>query len=48
MTDFSFQLYSARNFPPLADTLRMLKAAGYTAVEGYGALYADAGQGQRS
>ena len=42
MTDFAFQLYSARNFPPLADTLRMLKAAGYTAVEGYGALYADA------
>jgi sugar phosphate isomerase/epimerase len=42
MTDFAFQLYSARNFPPLADTLRMVKDAGYTAVEGYGALYADA------
>jgi sugar phosphate isomerase/epimerase len=41
MTDFAFQLYSARNFPPLADTLKMLKAAGYSAVEGYGALYAD-------
>jgi sugar phosphate isomerase/epimerase len=41
MTDFAFQLYSARNFPPLADTLRMLKAAGYAVVEGYGALYAD-------
>ena len=41
MTDFAFQLYSARNFPPLTDTLKMLKAAGYTAVEGYGALYAD-------
>jgi sugar phosphate isomerase/epimerase len=41
MTDFAFQLYSARNFPPLADTLRMVKDAGYTAVEGYGALYAD-------
>jgi sugar phosphate isomerase/epimerase len=41
MPDFAFQLYSARNFPPLADTLRMLKDAGYTAVEGYGALYAD-------
>jgi sugar phosphate isomerase/epimerase len=41
MTDFAFQLYSARNFPPLADTLRMLKDAGYAAVEGYGALYAD-------
>ncbi len=41
MTDFSFQLYSARNFPPLADTLKLLKAAGYASVEGYGALYAD-------
>lgn len=41
MTDFSFQLYSARNFPPLTDTLKLLKAAGYSAVEGYGALYAD-------
>ena len=41
MTDFASQLYSARNFPPLSDTLKMLKAAGYTAVEGYGALYAD-------
>ena len=41
MTDFSFQLYSARNFPPLTETLRMLKAAGYASVEGYGALYAD-------
>ena len=27
MTDFSYQLYSSRNFPPLADTLRMLSAA---------------------
>jgi sugar phosphate isomerase/epimerase len=42
MTDFSYQLYSSRNFPPLADTLAMLKRLGYTAVEGYGALYADA------
>lgn len=41
MTDFSFQLYSARNFPPLADTLALVKAAGYTSVEGYGGLYAD-------
>jgi len=41
MTDFAFQLYTARNFPPLADTLAMVKRAGYTAVEGYGALYAD-------
>ena len=42
MTDFSFQLYSARNFPPLADILKMVAAAGYKQVEGYGALYADA------
>jgi len=41
MTDFSYQLYSSRNFPPLADTLKMLKRLGYTSVEGYGALYAD-------
>ena len=38
---FSYQLYSSRNFPPLADTLKMLAALGYDAVEGYGALYAD-------
>ncbi len=41
MTDFAYQLYSSRNFPPLVDTLKMLKRLGYTAVEGYGALYAD-------
>jgi sugar phosphate isomerase/epimerase len=42
MTDFSYQLYSSRNFPPLADTLTMLSGLGYKQVEGYGALYADA------
>jgi sugar phosphate isomerase/epimerase len=41
---FSYQLYSSRNFPPLSATLRMIADAGYTAVEGYGALYADAAQ----
>jgi sugar phosphate isomerase/epimerase len=41
MTDFSYQLYSSRNFPPLAETLKMLSEAGYRSVEGYGALYAD-------
>ena len=41
MTDFSYQLYSSRNFPPLADTLKMLARLGYKQVEGYGALYAD-------
>jgi len=44
MTNFSYQLYSSRNFPPLKDTLSMLADAGYTGVEGYGALYADPGK----
>ena len=38
---FSYQLYSSRNFPPLDATFSMLAKAGYTAVEGYGALCAD-------
>ena len=38
---FSYQLYSSRNFPPLSATLKMVAEAGYTAVEGYGALYAN-------
>ncbi|HMR62342.1 MAG TPA: sugar phosphate isomerase/epimerase, partial [Amaricoccus sp.] len=42
MTDFSYQLYSARNFPPLSRTLVMLARLGYGEVEGYHALYADA------
>jgi sugar phosphate isomerase/epimerase len=42
MTGFSYQLYSSRNFPPLADTFKMLAETGYTATEGYGGLYADA------
>lgn len=41
MTDFSYQLYSSRNFPPLEDTLKMLAAAGYSEVEGFGGVYAD-------
>ncbi|MXU65993.1 sugar phosphate isomerase/epimerase family protein [Oceanomicrobium pacificus] len=41
MTDYSYQLYSSRNFPTLADTLRMLGHLGYAQVEGYGGLYAD-------
>ncbi|MEM1286252.1 MAG: sugar phosphate isomerase/epimerase [Pseudomonadota bacterium] len=41
MTGFAYQLYSSRNFPPLESTLVMLSEAGYTAVEGYGALVAD-------
>lgn len=39
MTDVSFQLYSARNFPPLADVLALLGSLGYREVEGYGAIY---------
>jgi len=38
---FSYQLYSSRNFPPLADTLKMLDDAGYDGVEGFGGLYGD-------
>jgi sugar phosphate isomerase/epimerase len=38
---FSYQLYSSRNFPPMDATFAMVAEAGYTAVEGYGALYAD-------
>jgi sugar phosphate isomerase/epimerase len=41
VTDLSYQLYSSRNFPPLNQTLEMLKRNGYTQVEGYGGVYAD-------
>jgi len=41
MTEFSYQLYSSREFPPLTDTLRMLKGLGYSQVEGYGGAYGD-------
>jgi len=44
MKTFSYQLYSSRNFPPLSDTLAMLREAGYEQVEGYGALYAQLDQ----
>lgn len=40
MTELGFQLYSARNFPPLSDVLERLSKAGYTHVEGYGGIYA--------
>lgn len=40
--DFSYQLYSSRNFGPIEATLSMLAAAGYKQVEGYGALFSDA------
>lgn len=38
----SFQLYSAREFPPLADTLKLLAGIGYKEVEGFGGVYDDA------
>ncbi|WP_163266098.1 sugar phosphate isomerase/epimerase family protein [Chelativorans alearense] len=41
MTSFSYQLYSSREFPPLPDTLKMLKSLGYAQVEGYGGVYGD-------
>lgn len=40
MTDLAFQLYCARNFPPLSDVLKKVAQAGYTQVEGYGGIYA--------
>ena len=41
MTDFSFQLYSARNFPPLETILKKVAALGYTQVEAYSGLFGD-------
>jgi len=42
LTDpLSFQLYSARNFPPLESQLAFVAAAGFTNVEPYGGLYGD-------
>jgi sugar phosphate isomerase/epimerase len=39
--NWSFQLYSARNFQPWDDVLAMVAAAGYSQVEGFGGLYED-------
>ncbi len=41
MIDLSYQLYSSREFPPLADTLKMLAGLGYKQVEGFGGVYGD-------
>lgn len=41
MSTISFQLYSARNFPPLDDTFALLARLGYRNVEGFGGLFAD-------
>ncbi|MGE7367853.1 sugar phosphate isomerase/epimerase family protein [Neorhizobium sp. NPDC001467] len=40
MSTFGFQLYSARNFPPLSDVFKLVAREGYREVEGYGGLYA--------
>jgi sugar phosphate isomerase/epimerase len=40
--EFSFQLYCARNFPPIESIFPKLKALGYNQVEGFGGLYGDA------
>ncbi len=40
--DVSYQLYSSRNGGPWPETLKMLAAAGYTQVEGFGGVYGDA------
>lgn len=37
--NWSFQLYSARNFQPWEDVLAMVADAGYDHVEGFGGLY---------
>ena len=39
--DFSLQLYSARNFQPWEQVLKLVADAGYAAVEGFGDVYAD-------
>src|SRR3954452_19253875 len=40
-TPYSFQLYSSRKFPPLAEQLQTLAGLGYTNVEPFGGLYDD-------
>ncbi|WP_187968092.1 sugar phosphate isomerase/epimerase family protein [Aquibium microcysteis] len=39
--DWSFQLYSARNFQPWNRILKLLAECGYRQVEGYGGVYSD-------
>jgi sugar phosphate isomerase/epimerase len=41
MTEFSFQLYSARNFPPLEANLKKLADLGYKQVEPFGGQFGD-------
>jgi sugar phosphate isomerase/epimerase len=39
--NWSFQLYTARNFQPWDKVLKLVGEAGYTQVEGFGGVYAD-------
>lgn len=41
MIDFSFQLYSARNFQPYEAVLRIIADLGYAEVEGFSGVYHD-------
>lgn len=41
MKDLSYQLYSSRNFPPMENVLKRVASAGYSQVEGYGAMFAE-------
>lgn len=41
MNPISYQLYSSRNYSPLADTLAMLGKLGYNQVEGFGGLFTE-------
>jgi sugar phosphate isomerase/epimerase len=41
MIQYSYQLYSSRNFPPMSRTLAMVADAGYAQVEGYGGMFED-------
>ncbi|SHH25392.1 Sugar phosphate isomerase/epimerase [Cognatiyoonia sediminum] len=41
MPHIAYQLYCSRNFPPLAETCKMLSEAGYSNVEGFGGLFGD-------
>lgn len=40
--EFSYQLYSSRNFPPVDEALGRVAKIGYKQVEGFGGLYEDA------
>ena len=44
MNNYSYQLYSSRNFQPWSETFSMLKEAGYRQVEGFGTLIDDLGK----